>query len=224
MYALITGANRGIGLALVTRYAARADAHVFAVARDPAGSEELAEAVGASNGRITAVAADLATADAGDTIATIVGEAKLDLVINNAGVPSKRGFGELTQDDLVALFKVNTFAPLLVTQAVREKLAPKAKIVNITSVIGSIERAGSDYLAYGASKAALNMLTKKLALELTDANVLALHPGWVRTRMGGDDAAISVDTSADGMVRVIDALDRTTSGSYLAYDGSPIPW
>jgi NAD(P)-dependent dehydrogenase (short-subunit alcohol dehydrogenase family) len=132
--------------------------------------------------------------------------------------------GDLNQADLIALFNVNAFAPLLVTQALRPRLAEHAKIVNVTSVLGSIARAGAGYLAYGMSKAALNMLTKKLAAEMPGIAVLALHPGWVQTRMGGPGASIDVDTSADGMVRVIDGLDASKSGSYVAYDGSAIPW
>ncbi len=224
MNALITGASRGLGLALVTRYAARADWHVFAVARDPDASEELARAVRDSGGRITVVTADVAMADAGMTIASKVGGKTLDLLVNNAGAMDEHELADLTQDDLVEIFKVNAFAPLLVTQALRKKLASGAKIVNITSVLGSIARAGEGYLAYGMSKAALNMLTKKLASELHDVAVLSLHPGWVQTRMGGPGASITVDTSADGMVRVIDGFDRRRSGSYLAYDGSNIPW
>jgi NAD(P)-dependent dehydrogenase (short-subunit alcohol dehydrogenase family) len=224
MNALITGASRGLGLGLVTRFAARPDSHVFAVARDPAASDELTKAVRESDGRISVIVADVAAANVGDKIAAAIGSTKLDLLVNNAGAMSEIDFGDLSQHDLIEIFKVNTFAPLLVTQALRANLVPGAKVVNITSVLGSIARAGEGYLAYGMSKSALNMLTKKLAAELEGIAVLSLHPGWVQTRMGGPGASITIDTSVDGMVRVIDALDPKRSGGYLAYDGSNIPW
>ena len=223
MNAVITGASRGLGLALASRFSARSGAHVFAVARDPDGSDELAALVKERDGSVTVVRADVAAANAGETIAAAVGSAKIDLLINNAGA-SGNEFGAVTQVELIELFNVNTFAPLLVTQALRTHLASGAKVVNITSVLGSIAQAGSGYFTYGMSKAALNMLTKKLAAELDGMAVLSLHPGWVQTRMGGTSATLTVDRSADGMVAVIDALDRTKSGAYLAYDGSTIPW
>jgi len=223
MNAIITGASRGLGLALASRFAARPGAHVYAVARDPDASAELEALVAERAGSVSVVRANVADADAGQTIAAALGSATVDLLINNAGVGGTE-FGETTQDDLIELFKINTFGPLLVTQALRSKLAANAKVVNITSVLGSIAQAGSGYFTYGMSKAALNMLSKKLAAELDGVAVLSLHPGWVRTRLGGSGAPLTVDRSADGMVTVIDAFDVTKSGAYLAYDGSTIPW
>jgi NAD(P)-dependent dehydrogenase (short-subunit alcohol dehydrogenase family) len=223
MNAVITGASRGLGLALVSRFAARPGAHVFAVARDPDASAELKALVAERGESVSVVRADVADADAGHTIAAALGSANVDLLINNAGVGGTE-FGRTSQDDLIELFKINTFAPLLIAQALRSKLAANAKVVNITSVLGSIAQAGSGYFTYGMSKAALNMLTKKLAAELDGVAVLSLHPGWVRTRLGGAGAPLTVDRSADGMVTVIDAFDVSRSGAYLAYDGATIPW
>jgi NAD(P)-dependent dehydrogenase (short-subunit alcohol dehydrogenase family) len=223
MNAVITGASRGLGLALASRFAARPGAHVYAVAREPDASAELKALVAERGGSVSVVRADVADADAGQTIAAALGSASVDLLINNAGVGGTE-FGKTTQDDLIELFKINTFGPLLVTQALRPKLAANAKVVNITSVLGSIAQAGSGYFTYGMSKAALNMLSKKLAAELDGVAVLSLHPGWVQTRLGGSGAALTVDRSADGMVTVIDAFDVAKSGAYLAYDGSTIPW
>jgi NAD(P)-dependent dehydrogenase (short-subunit alcohol dehydrogenase family) len=226
--ALITGSNRGLGLALATRYAARPDARVIAVTRDIAAADDLAALVSRSNGRVRPIQADVADAASIERLAHDVGDAAIDLLINNAGVMGNTDFGEISEQDLIEVFRVNTFAPLLLTQALRARLVRGGKVVNITSVLGSIEAArdGTGYLTYGMSKAALNMLSVKLAnvLRPRDIAVLALHPGWVRTRMGGSDAAISVDTSANGMMRVIDALDIGRTGAYLAYDGSVIPW
>ena len=227
--ALITGANRGLGLALATRYAAaRADANVIAVTREAAQSPDLQALVERSDGRVRAVEADVAEAASIERLARDVGNATLDLLINNAGVSGSTTFGEISAQQLDDVFRVNTFAPLLLTQALRNRLARGGKVVNITSVLGSVENARDDagYLAYGMSKAALNMFSVKLAaaLRADDIAVLALHPGWVQTRMGGNGAPLSVDTSAEGMMRVIEALDIRHSGAYLAYDGTAIPW
>ncbi len=225
---LITGANRGIGLALATRYAGRSNTHVIAVTREAKQSHDLHALVDRSDGGVRAVEADVADAASIESLAREVGEAKIDLLINNAGVSGSNDFGAISVQELSDVFRVNAFAPLLVTQALRSRLARGGKVVNITSVLGSIENARGDssYLTYGMSKAALNMFTVKLAETLREDGVavLALHPGWVQTRMGGSGAAIDVDTSAEGMMRVIDALDSKHSGAYLAYDGSAIPW
>ncbi len=226
--ALITGANRGLGLALASRYAAKPDTQVIAVTREITGATDLAALVSGSEGRVRAVQADVADATSIDGLVHELGATPIDLLINNAGVPGRVDFGEITTHDLIEVFQVNAFAPLLVTQALRARLVRGGKVVNITSVLGSIASSrGSDgYLVYGMSKAALNMFSVKLAaaLKSDDIAVLALHPGWVQTRMGGAAAALDVDASADGMVRVIDALDMAHSGAYLAYDGSTIPW
>jgi NAD(P)-dependent dehydrogenase (short-subunit alcohol dehydrogenase family) len=226
--ALITGANRGIGLALTSRYAARSGFEVVAVARDLESSADLHALVESSGGRVRAVQADVTNTASIEKLAHAIDDASVDLLINNAGVPGRTEFGEVTAQDLADVFAVNAFAPLLVTQALHSRIARGGKVVNITSVLGSLTQAhdSDHYLIYGMSKAAVNMFSVKLAATLRahDIAVLALHPGWVQTRMGGEGAAISVDTSADGMVRVIDALDLAHSGAYLAYDGSPIPW
>jgi len=225
--ALITGANRGLGLALAARYLTTPDAAVIAVTRDLASSDELHALVKNNEGRVRAVQADVADDASIASLAAELGDVSIDLLINNAGVPSRSGFGEITATDLASTFAVNTFAPLLLTQALRSKLARGAKVVNISSVLGSIASSGDDnYLTYGMSKAALNMLSVKLASALRDREiaVLALHPGWVQTRMGGSGAAITIDTSVDGMMRVIAALNMETTGSYLAYDGHAIAW
>jgi NAD(P)-dependent dehydrogenase (short-subunit alcohol dehydrogenase family) len=223
--ALITGANRGIGLALATRYAASHDAHVIAVTRDAASSPDLHAIVDRS---VSVVEADVADAASIERLARDVGDATIDLLINNAGASSTTAFGEISAQELSDVFRVNAFAPLLLTQALRHRFARGGKVVNITSVLGSLENARDDasYFAYGMSKAALNMCSVKLAeaLRADGIAVLALHPGWVQTRMGGSGAAISVDTSADGMMRVIEALNLGRTGTYLAYDGSTIRW
>jgi NAD(P)-dependent dehydrogenase (short-subunit alcohol dehydrogenase family) len=226
--ALITGANRGIGLALAARYAAREDAHVIAVARELTGSEELHELVRCSSARVRVLQADLANAASIEQLGGAVGSATIDVLVNNAGVGGRNEFGTICTQDLIDVFSVNTFAPLLVTQALRTHLTHGAKVINISSILGSIETARecADALTYSMSKAALNMFSMKLAKSLRPQGivVIAMHPGGVRTRMGGSSAPIDVDTSAQGMMRVIDGLKISQSGTYFCYDGSVLPW
>ena len=225
---LVTGANRGLGLGLVERYAARADHHVYATARDPSGARAL-HALAHKTERVTVVATDVA--DEG-SIANLAGvlvadEAKLDVLINNAGLPGWQTLEEVDARTLEEVFAVNAFGPVLVTKALRPFLGTGSKIVNLTSVLGSIELAhGSGGIPYSMSKAALDMFTKQLAAQLRSAGiaVFALHPGWAQTRIGGRRARLTVDESADGMIAVIDAFDLIDSGSFLAYDGSRLPW
>ena len=226
--ALITGANRGIGLALATHYVGRPGAHVIAVTRDSKESHDLHALARRSDGRVRVLEADVADAASIERLAREAGDAKIDLLINNAGIMGSGEFGKISAKELSEVFAVNTFSPVLVTQALRARFVRGGKVVNITSVLGSIERERGDdgYFVYGMSKAALNMFSVKLAEALREDGiaVLALHPGWVQTRLGGSGAAIDVETSASGMLRVIDALDIKSSGAFLAYDGSAIPW
>jgi NAD(P)-dependent dehydrogenase (short-subunit alcohol dehydrogenase family) len=226
--ALITGANRGLGLALTTRYLDKPDTQVIAVARDLADSPDLHALASAHDGRVHVAQADLADPTSIEALARSFDGAAIDLLINNAGVSSFADFGNVTGEELGRVFMVNAFAPLLLTQLFRDRIVQGGKVVNISSVLGSIESArGLDgNLVYGMSKAALNMFSVQLAHILSKRNiaVLSLHPGWVKTRMGGSGASITVDTSADGMMRVIEALDMASTGRYLAYDGRSIPW
>lgn len=225
----ITGANRGIGLALATRYAARPDTHVIATTRERATANELAALSQTHAGAVTILEADVADVASIGTVAEMLASdgTKIDFLINNAGTANFNAFGDVDLGDAAEMYRVNALGPLLVAQSLREALAHGATIVNVTSILGSIARADASIaLAYSMSKAALNMLTKQLSVALRDDGiaVLALHPGWVRTRMGGDGATLTVDQSADGMVRVIDGFDLARSGAYLMYDGSTLPW
>lgn len=226
---LITGANRGLGLALATRYAERSDTHVFATTRDRANAHDLRALAETCAPRVTILEADVADPASLGKLAAHLANASIgiDLLINNAGVAAWEAFGDLDAARSLEIVRINALGPVLVSQALRPFLAGGSTIVNITSVLGSIARAnGSIALAYSMSKAALNMFTQHAAGALREDGiaVLSLHPGWVRTRMGGDEATLSIDESVDGMVRVIDGFDRARSGAFLAYDGSTIPW
>jgi NAD(P)-dependent dehydrogenase (short-subunit alcohol dehydrogenase family) len=226
--ALITGANRGIGLALATCYAAVPAGRVIAITRDTGHSEPLAALVDGSAGSVRAVRADMSDAAAIASLGTDLRGETIDLLVNNAGIAGSNEFGAIAVQDLVEVFGVNTFAPLLLTQALKPLLAQGGKVVNISSTLGSMKASSerADALIYSMSKAALNMFSIKLAMLLRPLEivVVAMHPGGVRTRLGGRGAPLSAKSSAEMMLRVINSVDLEQSGAYLACDGSAIPW
>ena len=212
---LITGASRGLGRALADLYAA-AGFRVIACLRQGAGETlDVSDA-----GSIAALGARLE----GQSI---------DIVINNAAIRGDTGgLASLEAEDFLEAMRINALAPLLLARALRPNLvAGRRKVlVNISSRAGSlaegtIDDEDGDY-AYRCSKAALNMATVKLAQDFRRDGiaVISLHPGWVRTDMGGEEAAIDVAESAAGLKALIDATTLAESGSFRAYDGRAIAW
>ena len=227
----ITGANRGIGFGLVRHLLARGD-RVFAGCRNPEQAYELNALQHEHGDQLSVVPLDVTDpAAVNSAAATLQGLTDgLDLLINNAGVGGGRqNLGGLQPDDLLATLRVNTVGPLLVSQALLPllKKGRRPAIINITSRMGSVDDncSGGSY-AYRASKAALNMVNKSLAVDLAGAGIIAvvIHPGWVQTDMGGAHARISVDTSVQGMLAVIAGLSASDTGRFLAWDGEEIPW
>ncbi len=218
---LVTGASRGIGLEFVRQLVARGDT-VVAVCRKP--TPELEAALGKGRLLIADVTDEAAVAKLGDTLDSI------DVLINNAGVSSQaKTIAEMTSADLQATFMVNSTAPMLVTKAVLPALrkGKKKVIVNISSMLGSIAQNNGGWgYGYRASKCALNMLSVSLAHELKGdgITVLAMHPGWVQTDMGGKEAPMSAPQSVKFMLGVIDKASVGQTGRFLNYDGQPMPW
>lgn len=214
---LITGAGRGLGRTLADLYAA-AGWRVIRCMRQAADG-----------------AVPLDVADAGSIAAlgeTLAGQ-PIDIVINNAAIRGDTGgLSSLEEGDFLDVMRINTLAPLLIARALRSNLsAGKRKVlVNISSRAGSLAEGtldddDGDY-AYRCSKAALNMATVKLAQDFAREGiaVISLHPGWVRTDMGGEEAAIDVGVSAAGLKALIDGATMAESGSFHAYDGRPVAW
>jgi NAD(P)-dependent dehydrogenase (short-subunit alcohol dehydrogenase family) len=219
---LVTGANRGIGLELSRRYA-DAGWRVIAGVRDVARAQLLlpfAECTEVDVSESVSVAA-LAAKYSNDTI---------DVLINNAGVigPEAQSSSQMDFDGFLDTLNINTLGPLRVTQALLPALqrAKAAKIITITSKMGSLSYAPSDHIAYRASKAAVNKVMQCVATDLKPKGiaVAVVHPGWVRTDMGGSSADIDVATSAKGIVSVINNLSLATTGQFWNYDGSAIQW
>jgi NAD(P)-dependent dehydrogenase (short-subunit alcohol dehydrogenase family) len=220
---LITGASRGIGLEFVRQLAARGH-RVLATARDPAKAPHLAPPA-------HAVLPLEATDDRSILALTDrLAAHPIDVLVNNAGVSSEtRSIADLTSEALLRVLHVNAAAPLVVVRAALPALRAGARrtIINISSQLGSIaNNSGGSTYAYRASKAALNMLTVSLANELRPEGFtcVAMHPGWVRTDMGGPQAPLTPTDSVASMIAVIERLTATDSGRFLNYDGKPLPW
>jgi NAD(P)-dependent dehydrogenase (short-subunit alcohol dehydrogenase family) len=218
----ITGANRGIGFELARKYA-DAGCRVVAAVRDAVraksvlGFAEVVELDVADNNSVAALRVRFAD----DTI---------DVLINNAGTigPDDQSIAKMDFDGFLETLNINTLGPLRVTQALLPALqrSKSAKIMTITSKMGSLSYAPSDHIAYRASKAAVNKVMQCVATDLKPKGiaVAVIHPGWVRTDMGGAGADIDVGTSAAGIVSVIEELSIATTGRFWNYDGSAIAW
>ena len=221
----ITGSSRGIGQALASRYLARGDT-VYAAARTVGDLAPLTKQFGSA---CIPVALDVTDGEAVDSLGKVV-PGPLDLLINNAGVIGPQTPDALSMDypAFARTLAVNAIAPLRVAHALLPRLreAGGGKIVTISSQMGMMAYAKSDRIAYRASKSAVNKVMQGLATDLEPEGiaVMVMHPGWVRTDMGGPEADISVDESADGLVRVIDALNLAATGSFKAWDGETVPW
>lgn len=224
---LITGSNRGIGLSLVETYLAQGW-RVFATYRDETSAKELLE-LDAHNMELTTFSLDVTNYHAIEELADQL--PKLDVLINNAGYygPKDYGFGQTDVEQWRQVFEVNTIAPLKLVEALYPLLKNSKikKIACISSKVGSMTEntSGGGYI-YRSSKAALNSVVKSLSNDLKGDNmtVLALHPGWVQTEMGGPNALIDTQTSAQGLFKVINRAEVENSGQFINYDGNPIAW
>lgn len=224
---LITGANRGLGFGFARHYLDRG-AHVFAAARDP--STEAFDGPENEHGeRLTRLALDVTREESISQAAASAEDCRFDLVINNAGVCPDEAFGEWKADTYSAAMAVNVTGPALVAQAFAPLMGRGSKLVNVSSGLGSCAlnlnpETGLD--AYGASKAALNMITRRLAAKLASKKitVIAISPGWVQTRMGGEEADLTVEESVSAVTATIERLEHGDSGGFFSRTGEPIPW
>jgi len=227
---LVTGANRGIGLEFCRQLLARGD-NVVATARHPAQAHELNRLVGEHPGRLHALPLDVADPKSQAELArelSLVFDGPIDVLINNAGVlHSGERFGEVSLHNLEDSFRTNTAGAFLLTQTLAPQLRDGATVANLSSILGSVEKTEAFYTpTYAISKSALNMATRLLAHALAPRGitVLALHPGWVQTDMGGDGAQIGAEESVRGLLTVIDSADAARSGRYFDYTGRALPW
>ncbi len=229
--ALITGANRGIGLEFCRQYAADGW-RVLACSRYPEKSDELNKLASRNPELIKVHALDVADHVEIDRLAQILADESIDLLINNAGIypeSDKSGFGHTDYAEWMQAFRINTMAPLKMAETFAAQIArgKQKTIVTITSKMGSIaDNSGGGSYLYRSSKAAVNMVVKSLAIDLKAFGIttVVFHPGWVKTDMGGPNAMISPEQSVSGMRKVISELEPADSGKFFAYDGQVIPW
>ncbi|MGM0824546.1 MAG: SDR family oxidoreductase [Pseudomonadota bacterium] len=216
---LITGANRGVGLALAEHYA-EAGYRVIGVCRSS--SEALAQV---ADQVIEGI--DVTQPSDVERLAETLKGQTLDLLINNAGLLRDESLGDIDFDSIRQQMEINAYAPLRVAEALLPLLKQGSKIANITSRMGSIadNDSGGRY-GYRASKAALNAFGKSLAVDVKPRGIAVaqIHPGYVQTRMVNFGGLISPADAAQGIASRIDALTLDTSGGFWHSNGESLPW
>lgn len=245
---LITGCNRGIGLELVKQYLKCSDppAHLFATCRNPDQATELS-GLADKNSNLHVLKLDVSDHSAYDGIKSkiteVIGEhAGLNLLINNAGVlPRERDTPEgVTPEKMRQAFEVNCVSPLFFSKALlplvkkaaeknpeKSVSVDKAAIVMMSTAVASVaENSGGGNYAYRCSKSALNMAMKNLSIDLKSDGVLvmSMHPGWVKTEMGGPNALIDTETCCSTMLETLQGLNESDHGGFKRYNNTVIPW
>jgi NAD(P)-dependent dehydrogenase (short-subunit alcohol dehydrogenase family) len=229
--AVVTGANRGIGLEFCRQLLGRGD-RVIAACRKPGRALDVNRLAFEHPGHLHVLPLDLVK---GASVAEFARETgtlaeSVDLLINNAGVsPNGEQFGALKQEDLVEAFGTNAAGPMLLTQALAPLLerAPGARVMNVSSNLGSLALCDEFYTpSYCISKAALSMVTRMSALALSPRGVVcfAVNPGWVKTDMGGPRAPLPVEESVASLLALIDRADPSFAGRFVERDGGEVPW
>jgi len=227
---LITGTSRGIGLEFARQYS-EAGWRVFAACRRPQAAHDLNALAAASGGSMTVHPLDVTDPSQLQALQQAIGATPLDLLLNNAGIYGQASavFGHTDAGKWLEAFRVNTIAPMKIMEAFVSNVAASDTrlMAALSSKMGSMadNHSGGSYV-YRSSKAALNAVMKSAAVDLRDrgVTVVALHPGWVRTDMGGASAEISTAESVAHLRRILDRVTAADSGSFFDVDGSIVPW
>lgn len=219
---LVTGANRGIGLALCKLLVDRGD-KVIAACRSSS------QALAALRVRVVE-GIDVGDPESAQRLARALEGESLDWLINNAGVLRRDTLGGLkgeTLDDIHLQFRVNSVGPLIISQALLGNLHEGAKIGIITSRMGSMEdNTSGGYYGYRMSKAAVNAAGRSLAMDLKERGIAValLHPGYVRTEMVGGGGDVEPEEAAAGLIARMDELDIDATGGFWHAKGQRLPW
>lgn len=228
---LITGANRGLGLEMTQQYA-QAGWTVIACCRNPDSASQLASLAHIFRERVFLRSLDVTDFNAIDRLSGELSAQPIDILINNAGVygdGKSNGFGQMDYSLWHTVLAVNTLAPVKMAEAFLPQLQSGSRklIVTLTSLMGSIaDNRGGGSIMYRSSKAGLNAALKSLAIDLKPRGIgiLILHPGWVKTDMGGANAPTLPQQSVAGLRQVIDGFRLEHSGQFLDFQGKELPW
>jgi NAD(P)-dependent dehydrogenase (short-subunit alcohol dehydrogenase family) len=235
MRVFITGANRGVGLALTQAYLQQPEIQVMATCRQPAQAHELATLREQYSDRLHMLALDVTDEAAYQPAchAALTTMGGIDVLLNNAAINPKISaattFGQLQAATLNQVLYTNAVAPRLLTQALLPALQKRVqpRVIMVSSQVGSLGRnnSGENY-AYRMSKSAMNMAARTLATDLRAENIIsiAVHPGWVQTDMGGKTADITPEDSATGLLALIARLTSADSGKFFKWNGEEHVW
>lgn len=222
---LITGAGRGIGLAMTKQLLAEGD-QVIGSVRKPREADALQQQLGAG---FRAVVFDVTDA-AAIAAASAAIDSAIDVLVNNAGVigpeDHAQSIDQMDFDAFAETLNINTLGPLRVAQAFKPHLlrGQNPRLATISSQMGGMDSSAADRLAYRASKSAVNKVVQAMATGWADITVLSFHPGWVQTDMGGTAADITPEESAAGLIKVMRGASLEDSGAFLDWDGTKRVW
>lgn len=228
--ALITGANRGLGLEFARQYLADGW-QIHATCRDPAAAPELGRLAEDSKGKLRILAMDVTDPPSINAAAAKIDGEAIDLLLNNAGIIGPRGqtTGNIDYDAWAEVLAVNTLGPMRVCETFVEHVARSDRklIVTLTSGMGSTaDNTSGGSIVYRSSKAAVNMVMRSLAIDLAPRGVtcVVVNPGWVRTDMGGPNATLEPSESISRIRGLIANLGPEQSGKFLNHTGREYPW
>ncbi|XP_027855857.1 uncharacterized protein LOC114133903 [Xiphophorus couchianus] len=247
---LITGANRGLGLQMVESLASGgfSPRKIIATTRNLTGAQKLQE-LAQKYANVHIVTLDAVNQESiekcAEEVGQLVKEEGLNCLINNAGIKVVADFHSVTAEKMMESFHTNAVAPLMITKAFLPLLKraatrgasrtmgiQRAAVINISSLLGSVELNWGEssnnikWYPYRTSKSALNMVSRCMALDLEPDGILCMmiHPGWVRTDMGGSEAPLSPEESIASVLTVIGGLTEKDHGSFLGFTGEQLPW
>jgi NAD(P)-dependent dehydrogenase (short-subunit alcohol dehydrogenase family) len=223
----ITGAGRGIGLELTRQHLGAGD-RIYALVRNPGGAEALNALAAGSGGKVTVHAMEVADDASVKAGAASTGDGPIDILYNVAGVAGKiePQLESTDWDDFDNAIEIMVKGPLRVLQAFLPRLQAGSKMINVTSQLAASTWPYGGFYPYVAAKAALNRLMRSVAIDLKARGVIVglVHPGWVKTDMGGPNAEITAEESAAGLRSLAASWTIEQSGDFYKWNGEVHPW
>jgi NAD(P)-dependent dehydrogenase (short-subunit alcohol dehydrogenase family) len=226
LIAVVTGTSRGIGLEMVSQLLSSGN-KVYACARNPEKSKDLMDLKKKHSDSLMIAQVDVNSDEQVDAFAKTL-KGGIDLLINNAGVYGENSsFEKLSLETVETTFTNNAVAPMRVTRALLPALqkSKHATVLHVTSLMGSIQdnESGGSY-GYRMSKVALNMFNKSFSCDYPGITSVVVHPGWVKTDMGGSNAPVEVADSAKGILKIALSAKSEMNGKFYDFEGDELPW